>query len=62
MNWTSTTVPLWQIDCDNFRRVLRSFELRDVTTPEPERFVKVFRERYGLKMSRTGSTVLFEPG
>lgn len=62
MNWTSTTAPLWQIDCDNFRRALRPFELRDVTTPEHERFVEVFRERYGLKTSCAGTTIRFDPG
>ncbi len=61
MNWSTTKVPLWQIDCDNYRMVGRAFELRDVTTPEHLQFVEVFAARYGLKFSQSGSTIRFEP-
>jgi hypothetical protein len=61
MNWTTTTVPLWQIDCDNFRRVGKPFELRDATTPEHDAFVDLFCARYGLKSARKGTTVCMEP-
>lgn len=59
MNWTSTTVPMWQIDCENYRRVWLDFELRDVSTPEQEAFVKAFAEKHGIKTERHGSTVRF---
>jgi hypothetical protein len=61
MNWTSTTVPLWQIDCDNFRRVGRPFELRDVTTMEHERFVEMFCARYDIECIKDGTIVRFDP-
>jgi hypothetical protein len=59
MNWSSTQVPLWQIDCEEFRKVGRPFELRDVTTPEHEKFVEVFSVRHGLWTEREGTTVRF---
>jgi hypothetical protein len=59
LNWTTTTVPLWQIDCDNFRKVGRAFELRDVTGDEHGRFVEVFAARYDLAYERKGTTVVF---
>jgi hypothetical protein len=61
MNWTTTKVPLWQIDCENFRKVGRPFELRDVTTTEHWQFVKVFGARYAWNYTKEGSTVRFEP-
>jgi hypothetical protein len=59
MNWTSTKVPLWQIDCENFRKAGTTMELRDVTTEEHASFVKAFGERYGLRMEQDGTTVRF---
>ena len=61
MNWTSTKVPLWQIDCDAFRKVKREFELRDVTTEEHEQFVLAFYGRYDWKPKQSGTTVTFFP-
>ncbi len=61
MNWSSTRVPLWQIDCEEFRKVGRPFELRDVTTPEHEKFVEAFSVRHGLMNGREGTTVRFFP-
>ena len=61
MNWTSTTVPLWQIDCENFRKVGKPFELRDVTTDEHKRFVAAFGSRFHLKVAEKDRIVLFEP-
>ena len=61
MNWTSTQVPLWQIDCDEFRKVGRPFELRDVNTPEHENFVAVFSVRFGWTAKREGTMVIFSP-
>jgi hypothetical protein len=59
MNWTSTQVPLWQIDCDAFRQVGRAFELRDVTSVEHYEFETAFCARYDWVSKRSGTTVLF---
>ena len=59
MNWTSTEVPMWQIDCENFLRVGRSFELRNVTTPEHLAFVTAFTAKHSVQFERDGSTVRF---
>ena len=59
MNSTTTKVPLWQIECDNFRRVGTEYELRDLATPEHDQFVQNFAARYDLDFTRTGSTVTF---
>ena len=61
MNRTSTLVPMWQIDCDEFRKVGRAFELKDVTTPEHINFCDVFAARFGWPYKRKGSTVTFSP-
>jgi hypothetical protein len=61
MNWTSTKVPLWQIDCDNFRKVARPFQLKDVTTEGHRLFVELFSIRYDLSCSYEGTTATFEP-
>lgn len=58
MNWTSTQVPLWQIDCENYRRALQPFELRDVT-PEHDDFVEQFTLRYDLECKRIGTKIVF---
>src|SRR5688500_14121856 len=59
-NWTSTTVPMWQIDCENYRRTLLPFELWEVKDEHME-FVKAFCKTYGWKFTRRGSLVRFEP-
>lgn len=59
MNWTSTTVPLWQIDLDNFRKVGGPFQLKDVTTDEHRAFIKVFCARYDVKVRMAGNTAIF---
>ena len=51
MNWTTTKVPLWRTDCENYRRTRRSFELRDLTTPEHWTFVKDFSARFDLEQT-----------
>ena len=58
MNWTSTKTPMWQIDCENFRRV-GSFELRDVSSPEHLAFVEAFAAQHELSLKRSGEAVLF---
>jgi hypothetical protein len=59
MNWTSTTVPMWQIDCENYRKVGGPFQLRDVTTAEHEAFIKLFCARYDHEVKLTGTTATF---
>ena len=58
MNWTSTKVPLWQIDCENFRKIRQPFELRDVG-PEHTDFIEEFTNRFNLECERSGTTVTF---
>jgi hypothetical protein len=60
MNWTTTKVPLWQADCENFRKAGPPFELRDVTAQEHLTFIKDFATRNRLKLKRAGSVVRFE--
>ncbi len=48
VNWTSTSTPLWQIDCENFRKVGKPFELRNVVTLQHRQFIEAFAERYYL--------------
>jgi hypothetical protein len=50
---------MWQIDCEEFRKVGRSFELRDVSTPQHERFIEAFSTKHRLTTEREGSTVRF---
>jgi hypothetical protein len=61
MNWTSTQVPLWQIDCDAFRKTGRAFELRDVTSVDHSEFVVAFCGRYDWVSKKSGTTVKFSP-
>ena len=60
MNWTSTNVPLWQTDCENFRKVPSPFEVRDVTKPEHWEFVNEFAAQYGLTVTAHESTARFQ--
>lgn len=57
MNWTSTRVPMWQIDCENFRQV-GSFRLEHVG-PEHMPFVETFAAKHNLRFKVEGSTVRF---
>jgi hypothetical protein len=59
VNWTSTTVPMWQIDCENFRKVGSTFQLKDVTTEEHRTFVKLFCVRYDFSVTMAGTTAIF---
>ena len=61
LNHTSATVPMWQIDCDEFRKVGRVFELRDVTSDEHRAFVAAFARRNELRCEWQGATVTFLP-
>jgi hypothetical protein len=61
VNWTTTKVPLWQVDCENFRRTGRPFELRDVSAPEHLQFVNAFAARYELTVKEDRGSVRFEP-
>jgi hypothetical protein len=60
LNWTTTTVPLWQVDCENFRRTGKPFELRDVSSAEHRDFVEQFAARYDMVFELTGSTARFQ--
>jgi len=59
MNWTSTTVPMWQIDCENYRKVGGIFHLKDVTTEEHHMFIKLFCARYDYVAKMAGTTAIF---
>lgn len=59
MNWTSTEVPMWQVDCVEFHRVGRPFEVREVKTGDHESFIEAFAAHNGLETVREGSTVRF---
>ena len=60
MNWTSTIIPMWQNDCDQFLEVNRPFELRHIQTAEHEEFVAAFSKEHNLKVTRSGTTARFE--
>ena len=60
LNTTSTKVPLWQIDCENFREV-GPFILRDAVSEEHLLFVKEFAVRNKLKWRQDGTEVHFFP-
>jgi hypothetical protein len=60
MNRTSTQVPLWRIDCEQFRK-LGSFELLHVNTEAHETFIKAFIAENDLNHAREGSTITFLP-
>jgi hypothetical protein len=49
---------MWQIDCENFRRV-GSFELRDVSKAEHLAFAEAFAAQHRLSMKHNGEAVLF---
>lgn len=61
MNSTSTKVPLWELDCDSFRRTLRPFALHDVTDEAHHRFVASFAREFDLRTEKVGSKVIFYP-
>jgi hypothetical protein len=59
VNWTSTTVPMWQIDCESFRKVGGIFQLKDVSTEEHHLFITHFCARHGYKFTMAGTTAIF---
>ena len=59
VNWTSATVPMWQIDCQNFWRAGLPFEIRDICKDEDIRFIETFATSHNLSYKRQGTTVLF---
>lgn len=61
VNWTSTTVPLWQIDCESYRKAGGSFQLRDITTQEHRAFVEAFCIRYHHLVQHAETTATFTP-
>jgi hypothetical protein len=60
VNWTTTTVPLWQVDCENYRRTGKPFEIRDVSTHEHREFIEQFAARYDLRVKHGDGVVVFE--
>jgi hypothetical protein len=60
MNWTSTKVPLWQLDCQNYWRAGSPFEIRDVTTDEDRQFIETFAVSHNLSFTRRGDSVVFQ--
>ena len=59
MNWTSTKVPMWQLDCQNFWRAGSIFEVRDVTSEEDLKFIEIFARSHDLSCKMNGSIVSF---
>ena len=59
VNWTSATVPMWQLDCQNFWRAGLPFEVRDICTEEDIQFIEVFAASHNLTYARQGNSVLF---
>jgi len=47
------------MDCENFLKVGRSFELRDVATEDHLKFVSRFAEEKKITFSSFGGTVYF---
>jgi hypothetical protein len=61
VNWTTTAVPLWQVDCENFRKTGRPFELRGVSLQEHHEFISAFSARYDLQVVKNDDSALFYP-
>lgn len=61
VNWTSTKVPMWEMDCLQFWRAGQPFELRDVLTEEHLLFVSHFANAHELEVEREGDSILFLP-
>ena len=59
MNWTSTKVPMWQLDCQNFWRAGSAFEVRDVASDEDKQFIEIFASSHNLTFTRFGNSALF---
>ena len=59
VNWTSATVPMWQLDCQNFWRAGLPFEVRDLCKDEDIQFIETFATSHNLTYRRQGNTVLF---
>lgn len=48
---------MWQIDCNEFVKTGRPFELRDVILPEHHEFVLAFSAKHSLIVKKQGTTV-----
>jgi hypothetical protein len=60
MNWTSAKVPLWEADCEEFRRAGRPFEVRHVDTEEAVKILERFATKYGLRYQRKANLYKFD--
>jgi hypothetical protein len=49
---------MWQSDCEEYRKLRRPFQLRDVGL-ENERFIELYAARFDFDIERDGSTVTF---
>jgi len=61
MDRTSTTVPTWQEDCENFAKGHGLFELLNVSTTDQFLFVIGFCKKHDLDYSLADNTLLFAP-
>jgi len=59
LNTTSTKIPHWETDCENYVVALPSFELRDVSRSDHIKFVEEFAIKHGLKFRLEGTTAIF---
>lgn len=59
-NWTSTKVPMWEVDLIEFWRTGRPFEVREVSTPDQEEVILRFARSRGLKIERAGTTIVLQ--
>jgi hypothetical protein len=61
MDRTSTTVPTWQKDCENFAKGRGLFELLNVSTTDHFLFVIEFCKKHDLDYTLAEDTLLFAP-
>jgi hypothetical protein len=50
---------MWQIDCENYRKVGGVFQLKDVSTEEHQMFIKLFCARYDYSVKMAGTAAIF---
>ncbi|HTG44568.1 MAG TPA: hypothetical protein VK633_08550 [Verrucomicrobiae bacterium] len=50
---------MWEIDCIQFWRAGLPFQVRNVVTPEHEKFISDFAASHGLLIERAGPVAVF---